>query len=140
MRVTLEREDLLAILGKALGYELHEDDVTITADPFEVHIKKVPVDELSQKAETPKPATTEPSIMSDQTSGEEFLEENSDEVDAVMTMEQVLAQSHSIAQDGSRTVGETPGPLTRPLGPAESEEPPPVTDEELAAITRIAQS
>ena len=38
MRVTLEKADLVKLLGKALGYPtLSEEDVDVQAEPFEVH-------------------------------------------------------------------------------------------------------
>ena len=71
MRVTLERKDLLAILSKALRYEIQDEDVTIDADPFEVHIKQLPVDELVP-TKASEPATEVP----DDTDGEDYLEES----------------------------------------------------------------
>jgi len=131
MRVTLERKDLLAILSKALRYDIQDEDVTINADPFEVHIKQLPIDEL-------KPASIAPVV--EEESQTAFMEvdsadEQSPEEAALLTMEQVLAQNNELSQDSSRTVGETP-PLNRPLGPEESEEPPPITEDELRALTR----
>ena len=102
-----------------------------------MHIRKLPVDELASNPESPDATPTE--LNPDTSTGEDFIEEPEDEVAAVLTMEEVLRQNDDLAQDSGRTVGETPAALARPLGPGESEEPPPVTEEELAALTRIGR-
>lgn len=56
MRVTLEKSDLVKLLGKALGYpSLSEEDVDVQAEPFEVHIHNVRLNELSA---TPPPSAS----------------------------------------------------------------------------------
>jgi len=139
MRITLERADLLKILSKALHYDIQDDDITLNADPFEVHIRQVPVDDLAKSAEPPPKTELGVYADNDDTPGEEFLEDLPEEAAAVLTMDEVLRKNDTLRQDDNRTVGETPKeyPLNRPLGPYETEEPPPVTEDELRALTRM---
>jgi len=134
MRITLERADLLRILSKSLGYEIDDDDLTVNPDPFEVSIKRVPVDEIARGAAPPDDSEDVQENVAEELLDDLPEEESSPEVAAVMTMEQVLNASQMLRQDNSRTVG-TP-PLTRPLGPEETEEPPPISEKELRALTR----
>ena len=47
MKITLEKEDLAVMLGKAMGYVIHVDDMEVCADPFEVVIRNVRKAELA---------------------------------------------------------------------------------------------
>ena len=111
MRITLEKEDLLSILSKSLGYTLYDEDVTVQADPFEVHIRSVNVGEMAEQiskatAAPADPVTNQPATPSQQ-----------DTSNSVLTVEDVMDQNEEM--------------LTHPLGPGETEEPPPITDVEL---------
>ncbi len=59
MRIILEKKDLLSLLGKALGYPLEDDDVEVTADPFEVRISSVRLGELAH-TDAPPVSTISP--------------------------------------------------------------------------------
>jgi hypothetical protein len=53
MRITLERSDLISLLSKALNYQIADGDVEIQADPFEVHIRSMRLDELASPTPVP---------------------------------------------------------------------------------------
>ena len=121
MKITLEKQDLLGILSKALGYPIADDDVTVQADPFEVHIRSVNVGELAaqkeQEAENtgPAPVSTYTGQLPDETPVP--VRTPAPPKSQVLTMEDVLNKNNEL--------------LNRPLGPGETEEPPPITEEEL---------
>lgn len=50
MRITLEKGDLVNLLGKALNYELTEEDVDVQPEPFEVHIHNIRLNDLAASA------------------------------------------------------------------------------------------
>jgi len=41
MKIILEREELIRLLGEAMGVNIADEDVEVTTDPFEVIIKKM---------------------------------------------------------------------------------------------------
>jgi len=41
MKIILEREELIRLLGEAMGVSIDDDDVEVLTDPFEVIIKKM---------------------------------------------------------------------------------------------------
>ena len=109
MKITLEKQDLLGILSKSLGYSIADEDVTVQADPFEVHIRSVNVNELAAQKEVetgPSPVSV---YTGDQSAPQAVRQQ-------VLTMEEVLKQNEL---------------LNRPLGPGETDEPPPITEAEL---------
>ena len=118
MKVTLEKADLVNILSRALGYPIDESDVEVQADPFEVHIRQVDVSELAKQTETAE--TVEDPIETPETSTVERRE-------PVLTMTDILAQNEAM------------GGAPRPLGPQETEDPPPITEEELAVGRRYRE-
>lgn len=115
MKLTLELADLLVLLSKQLGFTLKEEDVSVQADPFEVHISHVPTKEIVEPIT--KPVTTPASKTED---SEKALVNN------ILTIEQILNKSDELSVQGG-----THQP--RVLGPYESEEAPPITREELYA-------
>lgn len=121
MKVTLEKADLLRILSSALGYPIDEEDVEVRADPFEVHIRSVNVDELAQqqKSEPITPADI-PDIP------EEPSEKTQTTANTVMTMADILRRNETMGG----------APVSRPLGPEESEDPPPISEAELMSAWR----
>lgn len=58
MKLILEKSEVLALLGQALGYNLAEDDVEVIAEPFEVRLNQVRVGALAAglKTQPPTPA------------------------------------------------------------------------------------
>ena len=125
MKLTLEKAELIVLIGQVLGYKLQEEDVTIKAEPFELHIRNV---QLSGHSNS-KPKT------------EEEVEEFENSVtEGLLTMEEVLNQN--AAKGGPpapKEVYEENTPLNRHLGPEEYEEPPDVTQAELNAISRLVK-
>lgn len=123
MRFTLEETDLIQLIGQALGYNLQPEDVTVNADPFEVRIRNV---DLHALAEARPKATKEKSISPDDIPDED--ETNQEEEEAavsILTMGEILSQNTELKNKPQR--GPSP---KRPLGPLETEEPPPYTEAE----------
>jgi hypothetical protein len=114
MKLTLERKDLLVLLGKQLGFVLNDEDVTVQADPFEVQIKQVPTAEIVESART-------------ESKVRKFPESETDTQDQlakkIMTMAEVLEKNAALG-----------GP--RPLGPEEFEDPPTISESELYGTRR----
>ncbi len=50
MKITLEKEDIATLLGKAMGYAIGADDLEVNTDPFEVVIRNVRKAELAAAA------------------------------------------------------------------------------------------
>lgn len=127
MKVTLEKSDLLRILSTALGYPIADEDVEVQADPFEVHIRKVNVDELAQQHTQ---AITPEDIPDEEPPSKVRPDEN-----PVMTMAQILSKNEQLG--GTSAPASLGGPaVSRPLGPEESEEPPPISEAELMSAWR----
>ncbi len=119
MKITLEKPELIQLIGKSLGYVISEDDVEITAEPFEVSISNVNL----QSPPTPPPA--------------EGIAEEKTPQNSVLTMGDILNRNSTMGgPKPPAIVVEEDVPLTRNLGPLETEEPPPVTQAEIAAILR----
>lgn len=55
MKITLEKEDLAVLLSKAMGYDITVDDMEVRTDPFEVVIRNVRKNELSEAVEAEEP-------------------------------------------------------------------------------------
>lgn len=145
MKVTLEKEELIRILSSEFGYDINENDVTVSAEPFEVQIKNLPVDTLAKKAK--KEAELAEVLKAVTAAGETTEVETpvvpEEEVSEVLTMEDLLAQNETLMSGGKpQNKPVSSDFLERPLGPNEFEDPPPVTEAELgtglAALTRIA--
>ena len=132
MRMTLERSELVAIIGKNFGYELNEEDVVVQAEPFEVHIKNIDLSKLAAKRATqpdevsPDVEEVPPEAGETELDDERIEEEGDESVDSLLTLNDILQQNENMGGP----------PLSRPLGPLESEEPPEITDAELAATKR----
>lgn len=125
MRITLERAELIQLIGKSLGYVIADEDIEIRGTPFEVSIRNV---DLSGMTKPKKAAPEEP---------EDEEPEEKTAAASILTMSEILNQN---AERGGpkppRIVVEDDVPLHRSLGPLESEEPPPVTQDEIAALLR----
>jgi len=121
MKITLERTELIHIISKSLGYDVEDTDVSINAEPFEVSIRNV--------------CLTGSRKTSGDLSETERYEEKEDE--EPLTIEDLLRKN--AAYGGPQITpkgGEDSTPMTRPLGPMETEEPPPVTQDEISAVLR----
>lgn len=123
MQIILEQKDLLSLLGKALGYTLEEGDVEVVADPFEVRIRSVRLNDLAQTIEPPAssvPATPPPSAPLPHIGVvDEYEEEHSS------SMEGLIQQNDRM----KNTEGDAP--IVRDnLGPTESYGAPPFDTEE----------
>lgn len=112
MKLTLERKDLLVLLGKQLGFALNDEDVTVQADPFEVQIKQVPTAEIVESTRTESKVRKSP-----ETNTQDPLAKK------IMTMAEILDENDKLRG-------------LRPLGPAESEDPPPISESELFGSSR----
>ena len=124
MKITLERPELIQLIGKSLGYAISDEDISIQAEPFEVSIRNV---DLSGRPKLKDNIPEEP---------EEPAEEQTPAA-AVLTMNEILNQnSVRGGPKPPRNVVEDSVPLTRNLGPLESEDPPPVTQAEISAVLR----
>ena len=134
MKLTLERAELVQLIGKALGYDLEDDDVVVNAEPFEVRIQNVNLAEMSKPAVPPDP---DPLGIDD-----DFLTDTDDETGAypdeevreaasVMTMSDVLNLNSGLGGPTAPTTVVEDEP-ERPLGANESIDPPPFTDEEFS--------
>lgn len=122
MKITLEKPELIQLIGKSLGYVIAEEDVTITAEPFEVNISNVNL-QGSPKPTIPEPVFDEPVAQST--------------AESVLTMADILTQNASRGGPKvPRVVVEDDVPLSRPLGPQEYDEPPEVTQNEITALLR----
>ena len=121
MRLTLERPELIKIIGHILGYDLDADDVIVSAEPFEVKITNVNLNGMLRAKEVSEnPAPTQRSAQ-----------------DSVLTMGDILNQNSSLGgPKPPANVVEEDVPLSRNLGPLESEEPPPITQTEILATLR----
>lgn len=53
MKVILEADDLIRILGAHFGAEFDPENVTIKTDPFEVEVRKIPLPESERTAAAP---------------------------------------------------------------------------------------
>lgn len=135
MRLTLERAELIQLIGNSLGYTIADDDVTVKADPFEVRIKNVDLSGMAQsKTSVSKDMDN---ILEDEE--EEMYTGEEDAADSILTMADILNKNQEIGGAGAptdRAVGDIP---RRPLGPLETEEPPIITEEELNAAIRTAR-
>jgi hypothetical protein len=118
MKLTLEKAELIQLIGNSLGYELNEEDVTVTAEPFEVRIQNV---NLGEMAAAKPPPDIDPGFAVDPMAVDEDPEEET--AAQVLTMADILNQNEIM---GGATVERT-------NGPQEYDEPPPVTQEELTA-------
>jgi hypothetical protein len=126
MKITLERPELIHILSQSLGYGINDEDVSIQSDPFEVSIRNV---QLTGGTSTPKKP-------------EEAIEPESEpeqpaESDGTLSIEDLLRRNEAYGgpKIDQKTVKET-APITRHLGPYETEDPPPITQEEIHAVLR----
>jgi len=120
MKVTLERADLIRILSSALGYRIEDADVEVCAEPFEVHIQQVNVNELAKQQTAPEPSEEDAPVIETPSS------KGDDPESTVLTMTDILKQNEAM--------GGAAAP--RPLGPQETDEPPPITEEEMTAARR----
>jgi len=134
MKLTLEKAELIQLIGKSLGYEIQDDDITVHADPFEVHIQNVDLAGMAASQEPvgdPLDIDDIPPYHQDPNFDEEE-EQGEDDPENVMTMSDVLNLNSGLG-------GPTAPPTViedepeRPLGPNESTDPPPFTDEEMFA-------
>ena len=113
MRLTLERAELVQLIGNSLGYTIADDDVTVKADPFEVHIKNVDLSGMAQ-GKTSVSRDIEDALQEDE---EEVYTEEEDAADSILTMADILNKNQEIGGAGAPTdkaVGDIP---RRPLGP-----------------------
>ncbi len=123
MKITLEKPELIQLIGKSLGYVISEEDVTISAEPFEVSISNVNLQGI------PKPQVAEPAREEEVVTSEQSV------AASVLTMGDILNQNASAGGPKAPAfVVEDDVPLHRPLGPYESEEPPEVTQQEISAL------
>jgi hypothetical protein len=76
MKITLERNDLIALLSKALNYRIEDDDLEIQAKPFEVHIRSMRLEELSSPTAKTAPKAVQEIATRALLSEEELLEQN----------------------------------------------------------------
>lgn len=128
MRITFEKTDIVQMLRQVLGYDITDDDVVITADPFEVQVSHVDVDRLAQKPpETPELSAELLRSLQQipQIQTPEKDEDPEPVEEEILTMEDILARNSSLST--KNPLGNT----TRPLGPDESEDPPPISEDEL---------
>jgi hypothetical protein len=124
MRLTLEKADLLQLLSMALNYELHDEEVEVKAEPFEVHLKTVRLLDLA-RASKPVPVAVQdktripvarPGLPAPESASPEDLED-------------LLSQSASLAGAGLPSAEIDPdvkgmNDFARALRPGETEEPP----------------
>jgi len=130
MKLTLEKNDLLQLLSLALDYELHDDEVEVQADPFEVQLKTVRLLDLAKARKqmstpTPKPKPEIPEKAVHRTPTPQPLPTDDDGDD---DLDDVLAASANLAAGlPSATIDPDVRGLndfSRPLAGNESEEPP----------------
>ncbi len=123
MKLTLEKDELVQLIGNALGYALTEEDVTVSADPFEVRIRSVDLTKLA----APRVRTAPSALAKVEEAQEEVVESA-----GVLTMAEILDHNSELGGPvaPSQVDEEDLPPLARPLGVLESEEPPPITDDE----------
>jgi len=137
VRLTLERDELILLIGKSLGYDIADEDVTVKADPFEVRIKNVDLAGMSQP-----PRASEDSLEYSEEDTEDEEAEKTEEEDiagSILTMGDILNQNTAMGGAGAATakvVGDIP---RRELGPMETHEPPPYNEEELKASQRTGR-
>lgn len=128
MKITLERPELIHILSRSLGYYIEDDDVTIQPDPFEISISNV---SLTANSALTEPVNSVPLVE------EKEEEEEEESPNETLTMEDLLSKN---AAYGGPKIAQTQvkdsTPLTRRLGPLETENPPPITQEEIHAVLR----
>ncbi len=108
MRTTLERDDIIRLLGKALNIKFDPDKITIRTDPLEIVLPHDVIEDLEQTAQ--KPMKTTPEITSAITS-EVGIKPSDPSLDELMGASDALT--------------DTGGDAPRVLHPNESREPPP---------------
>lgn len=134
MKLTLERAELIQLIGSTLGYKLADEDVSVNADPLEVRIQNVNLEGMA------KIKSTTPDTMSDDVVEDEEEDEPTEEEQTatnILTMADIMKTNTQMGGAGAPTdslVGSPP--LRRPLGPLEYEDPPPLTDAELEATRK----
>jgi hypothetical protein len=129
MKVTLEKADLLSILSTALGYPIADEDLEVQAEPFEVRIRRVNVEELAQQQQKTQNVDPDDLPEADPPEADRVVK------NPVMTMAQILSKNERLS--GTSAPASLGGPVaSRPLGPEESEEPPPISEAELMAWGR----
>jgi hypothetical protein len=145
MKLTLEKAELIQLIGNSLGYTLQEEDVTVVAQPFEVRIQNV---NLAEVAAQKTPPALDPADVgdfldstgySDEENQDEAEEEVPEEIDTaanVMTMGDILTKNASMGGPTPDRRYDDEGELGRRLGPEESVEPPDYTQEEISAAGR----
>lgn len=115
MQLTFEKTDIIRIMEKVLKYNINDDDVTITAEPFTVCIRNVNLNAMATPPPQPEPTQEEEDTVS-------YTDDDEDsEGVAVLTMDEIMNKNTAMGGAGA----------TRQLGMNESEEPPPITEEEM---------
>lgn len=117
MKLVLEEEDLIVLLGKALGYEIEPEDVNVSADPFMVTLNNVKQQPAPTSVTPPPPPRREEYDID----GAPLPETE----DVPLSMSELMTHSDLIQKTEQKKQRK------RTLGPGESEEPPPLTEREL---------
>lgn len=125
MRLTLEKQDVLKLLGTALGYDIQDDDVEVKTEPFEIHIKKIRVAETSERPAKPAKTAVQDRVPTPSATSSS-LAEDYDEGPGDLSLE--LTQSASLAAllPSALIDPDSMGlnDFSRPLRPGETEDPP----------------
>jgi hypothetical protein len=122
MRLVLEKEELIKLIGQALGYNLDESDVKITTDPFELEIKNVRTSDIAEKPPKPAPMKVQESAPVPPSSGNPGI-------DGHENLDDLLSTSENLANAGLPSEKIDPdsrglNDFSRPLLANESEDPP----------------
>lgn len=117
MKLVLEVDDLVTLLGKALGYAIEPEDVDVSSEPFQVTISNVKQQSAPTSVTPPPPAKREEYDID----GASLHETE----DVPLSMSELMTHSDLIQRTEQKK------PRNRPLGPGESEDPPPITEREL---------
>lgn len=117
MEIKLEQDEVLNLLGKALGYDLSEHDVIIKGKPFSITIKNVKNVATPGVVPATLPKNPGPTVTQVATATAEV---------PVFTLEELLMANNELIQKKP----DCP-PAKRPLGPGESDEGPPFDPREI---------
>lgn len=118
MKLTLEKADVIALIGKALGRELNEENVEVHLETFEVIIH-----DASTILVPPKPAPVEAEVP--QKSSPSAAEKDPPlSMDELLNASKQLAQSRpQVGRDAKRgspkARGKIPGEYDEPLPPVD---------------------
>ena len=124
MKITLEKEDLAIMLGKAMGYEISPDDMEVKTEPFEVVLRNIRKTDLADAANLETTPAQEPVNDKPSTPDTPFLPEDQAQK-AIAGLQGINAQLTQTG-GGAGPVPPSEAPMFRnpsALGPDESYDP-----------------